>query len=121
MADPRDIELRNAALDHVRDFSGGTTTLFPIAALVDGFRFGGQRISLGAPFYRGIFRPKELAGPAALVAGHRAAENRSTRSLRRRVRRSHGAVHVQVPRSTSADGRGSAAGGCRQWRTRRGP
>jgi putative restriction endonuclease len=66
VVDPRDAELRHAALDHVRDLQHRYNDLVPITALVDGFRFRGQRVSLGAPFYRGIFRPKELQGRAVL-------------------------------------------------------
>jgi putative restriction endonuclease len=66
VADPRDVELRNAALDHVRDLQWRYNDLVPVAALVDGFRIGNRRVSLGAPFYRGIFRPKEPEGRAAL-------------------------------------------------------
>jgi len=66
VVDPHDIDLRNATLDHVRELQHRYNDLVPVTASVDGFRFRGQRVSLGAPFYRGIFRPKELDGPAAL-------------------------------------------------------
>jgi putative restriction endonuclease len=58
--------LRNAALAHVRELQNRYNDLVPVTALVGGFSFRGQRVSLGAPFYRGIFRPKQLDGPAAL-------------------------------------------------------
>jgi putative restriction endonuclease len=65
MADQRDLELRRAALDHVRDLQREYNDLIPVSALQLGFRFAGRRISLGS-FYSGIFRPKEMTGPAAL-------------------------------------------------------
>jgi putative restriction endonuclease len=65
LADERDIELRRVAVDHVRDLQLRYTDLVPVVALREGFTFRGQRISLGS-FYSGIFRPKELSGPAAL-------------------------------------------------------
>lgn len=65
MADPRDVELRNTALEHVRELQRRYDDLVPKRALADGFRFRGQRVSFGS-FYSGIFRPKELDGPAAL-------------------------------------------------------
>jgi putative restriction endonuclease len=65
MADPRDLELRRAALDRVRELQRQYDDLIPVSALQAGFMFGGRRISLGS-FYSGIFRPKEMAGPAAL-------------------------------------------------------
>jgi putative restriction endonuclease len=65
MVDLRDIELRNAALERVRELQRRYDDLVPVQALADGFRFQGRRVSFGS-FYSGIFRPKELAGPAAL-------------------------------------------------------
>jgi len=65
MMDPRDVELRSAALEHVRELQRRYDDLVPLRALAAGFRFRDQRISFGS-FYSGIFRPKELAGPAAL-------------------------------------------------------
>lgn len=65
MADPRDTELRQAALDHVRDLQRRYNDLVPKWALAEGFRFRGSRVSFGS-FYSGIFRPKQLEGPAAL-------------------------------------------------------
>ncbi len=41
------------------------TDLVPVRALGEGFQFRGRRVSFGS-FYSGIFRPKQLAGPAAL-------------------------------------------------------
>jgi putative restriction endonuclease len=63
--DPRDHELRTAALDRVRDLQRRYSDLIPIVVLQEGFRWRGQRVSFG-PFYSGIFRPKEMASPAAL-------------------------------------------------------
>jgi len=65
MADPRDVELRNAALERVRELQRHYDDLVPVRALADGFRFRDRRVSFGS-FYSGIFRPKELEGPAAL-------------------------------------------------------
>ena len=65
MGDLRDIELRNAALEHVRELQRRYDDLVPKRALADGFQHGGRRMSFGS-FYSGIFRPKELEGPAAL-------------------------------------------------------
>jgi hypothetical protein len=65
MADPRDIELRNAALEHVRELQRRFDDLVPRRALAEKFRFRDQYVSFGS-FYSGIFRPKELEGPAAL-------------------------------------------------------
>ncbi len=65
MGDPRDIELRKAALEHVRELQRRYDDLIPVRALAEGFEFRGRRVSFGS-FYSGIFRPKELEGPAAL-------------------------------------------------------
>jgi len=65
VTDARDIELRNAALEHVRELQRRFDDLVPVRALAEGFRFRGRRVSFGS-FYSGIFRPKELDGPAAL-------------------------------------------------------
>jgi len=62
----RDIELRRAALDHVRELQRRFDDLVPLGALRDGFQFRSHRVSLGS-FYNGIFRPKEMTGPAALA------------------------------------------------------
>jgi putative restriction endonuclease len=66
LADERDIEVRRAALDHVRELQRRFDDLVPVGALRDGFQFRGRRVSLGS-FYNGIFRPKEMSGPAALA------------------------------------------------------
>jgi putative restriction endonuclease len=65
VGDPRDIELRNAALEHVRELQRRYDDLVPVRALGEGFQFRDRRVSFGS-FYSGIFRPKELEGPAAL-------------------------------------------------------
>lgn len=66
MADERDLALREAALERVRDLQRRFDDLIPVAVLHEGFRHEGRRISFGS-FYSGIFRPRELEGPAALV------------------------------------------------------
>jgi putative restriction endonuclease len=65
MEGDRDIELRRAAIDRVRVLQRHYDDLVPVAALRDGFVVDGRRVSFGS-FYSGIFRPKEMAGPAAL-------------------------------------------------------
>jgi putative restriction endonuclease len=60
----RDIELRQAALEQARGLSR-RFDLVPLRALREGFRFRGARVSFGS-FQNGIFRPKEMTGPAAL-------------------------------------------------------
>lgn len=65
VGDLRDTELRNAALEHVRELQRRYDDLVPVRALGAGFQFRGRRVSFGS-FYSGIFRPKELHGPAAL-------------------------------------------------------
>jgi putative restriction endonuclease len=65
MTDQRDLELRRAALDRVRELQRRYDDLIPRSALAEGFTFAGRRVSYGS-FYSGIFRPKEMVGPAAL-------------------------------------------------------
>src|SRR3954454_5259051 len=65
MADQRDLELRRAALEQVRELQRRYDDLIPLSALSEGFVFAGRRISFGS-FFSGIFRPKEMNGPAAL-------------------------------------------------------
>ena len=65
MPDLRDLDLRRAALEHVRGLQRRYDDLIPLDALRPGFVFQGRRVSFGS-FYSGIFRPKEMAGPAAL-------------------------------------------------------
>jgi len=64
--DEHDRQLRLAAFDRARELSHRYTDLVPLEALKEGFSFEGRRISFGS-FYSGIFRPKELHGPAALA------------------------------------------------------
>lgn len=66
MADERDMDLRRAAMDHVRSLARTFDDLVPVEALRQGFDFDGRRVSLGS-FYSGIFRPREARGPAALT------------------------------------------------------
>jgi putative restriction endonuclease len=65
VADERDIELRQAALDRVRELQRRYDDVMPLSALREGFEYGGRRVGFGS-FYSGIFRPKEMAGGAAL-------------------------------------------------------
>jgi putative restriction endonuclease len=64
--DEHDRLLRRAAFDRVRDLSHRYTDLVPLDVLQEGFMFNGRRISFGS-FFSGIFRPRELHGPAALA------------------------------------------------------
>jgi putative restriction endonuclease len=64
--DQRDLDLRRAALGRVRELQRRYDDLVPLDALRQGFSFRDRRISLGS-FYSGIFRAKEMAGPAALA------------------------------------------------------
>ena len=66
MPHPEDVELRQAALARVRELQRRFDDLIPLAALREGFPFRGARVSFGS-FYSGIFRPKEMRGPAALA------------------------------------------------------
>jgi putative restriction endonuclease len=63
--DARDLDLRGAALQRVRELQGRYDDLVPIGALRAGFLYRGRRVSFGS-FYSGIFRPKEMFGSAAL-------------------------------------------------------
>jgi hypothetical protein len=63
--DVRDLDLRRAALDQVRELQRNHSDLIPVWALAPGFIYDGRRVSFGS-FYSGIFRPKEMQGPAAL-------------------------------------------------------
>src|SRR3954452_12059818 len=65
VADPRDQELRHAALVRVRELQRRYDDLIPLPALQQGFAFRGERVSFGS-FFSGIFRPRQLTGPAAL-------------------------------------------------------
>jgi putative restriction endonuclease len=65
LADP-DSGLRKAALDRAALLARQYDELVPRDELLKGFMFQGRRISFGS-FYRGIHRPKEMEGPAALV------------------------------------------------------
>lgn len=60
------MDLRRAAMDHVRELGRAFDDLVPVAVLKQGFSFRGERISLGS-FYSGIHRPRQLRGPAALT------------------------------------------------------
>lgn len=61
-----DHELRVAANQRARELSHRFDDLVPIAALREGFMFGGERISFGS-LYKGIHRPRQMRGPAALT------------------------------------------------------
>lgn len=61
-----DQELRKAAHARARELGHRYTNIVPVEALREGFAYDGQRISFGS-FYKGIHRPKEMRGPAALT------------------------------------------------------
>jgi putative restriction endonuclease len=74
-----DHELRAAAHRRARELGQRFNDLVPVDALREGFVYNGERISFGS-FFKGIHRPKEMRGPAALtlttaarVPGKRAA------------------------------------------------
>ncbi len=60
-----DYEIRLVAIDRVRSLSDRYDDIVPLQVLRAGFDFAGQRISFGS-FYSGIFRPRQMRGPAAL-------------------------------------------------------
>jgi len=64
--DDRDLELRAAAAERVCELQRRYDGLVPVEVLRQGFPFHGRRVSFGS-FYSGIFRPKEMTGPAALA------------------------------------------------------
>ena len=66
MAPEHDHELRVAAIERARELQQRFDDIVPLAVLREGFIFRGQRISFGS-FFSGIFRPRELTGPAALA------------------------------------------------------
>src|SRR5919106_6223177 len=80
-----DLALRQAAIARALELRDVYDDLVPRAALLQGFTFRGARISFGS-FQRGIHRPKEMRGPAALSLMTAPAGSRQAASLRRRVR-----------------------------------
>jgi len=60
-----DYQLRLVAIARVRELSALYDDIVPVDVLREGFMFGGSRVSFGS-FYSGIFRPRQLRGPAAL-------------------------------------------------------
>jgi putative restriction endonuclease len=61
-----DHELRLVANARARELGRRYDDLVPLAALAEGFIFGGQRVSFGS-FQKGIHRPRQMRGPAALT------------------------------------------------------
>ncbi len=61
-----DLALRQAAITRAQELSDAYRGLIPLAALRNGFEFRGRRISFGS-FFKGIHRPKEMEGAAALT------------------------------------------------------
>ena len=65
MPDPRDHNLRAAALARIRELQARYNDLIPVAVLREGFPHRGHRVSFGS-FYGGIVSSAEQDGPAAL-------------------------------------------------------
>ena len=61
-----DLALRQAAITRAQELSDAYGGLIPLAALRNGFEFRGRRVSFGS-FFKGIHRPKEMEGAAALT------------------------------------------------------
>lgn len=61
-----DHELRVAANQRARELGQRYDDLVPVGVLRQGFVFRGERISFGS-FQRGIHRPRQMRGPAALT------------------------------------------------------
>jgi putative restriction endonuclease len=61
-----DHELRAAAHRRARELRHRFDDVVPLGALREGFEYEGRRISFGS-LYKGIHRPKEMRGPAALT------------------------------------------------------
>jgi putative restriction endonuclease len=61
-----DHELRVAANQRARELAQRYDDLVPVEALRRGFEYGGERVSFGS-FQRGIHRPRQMRGPAALT------------------------------------------------------
>jgi putative restriction endonuclease len=55
-----------AAHGRVRELKEHFQDIVPLASLREGFEYNGQRVSFGS-MYKGIHRPKEMVGPAALT------------------------------------------------------
>jgi putative restriction endonuclease len=67
MAEPDpDLALRQAAITRANELRDAYDDLVPRDVLLQGFSFRGRRISFGS-FQRGIHRPREMRGPAALT------------------------------------------------------
>ncbi len=65
MPEDLDYELRLVAIARVNELSRDYEDLIPVDALREGVRFRGERVAFST-FYSGIFRPKQMRGPAAL-------------------------------------------------------
>jgi putative restriction endonuclease len=108
--DPRDLDLRQRALEHVRVLSQRYDDIVPIEALRPGFATPRGQISYGS-FYNGIYRPKEFAGPAALSLVTTPPKERRDAPYDDEFDESTGTFtyHYRRPRSDSARARLSAA------------
>ncbi len=65
MPDDLDYELRLVAIGRVNELSRDYGDLVPVGALREGVPFRGERVAFST-FYSGIFRPRQMRGPAAL-------------------------------------------------------
>jgi putative restriction endonuclease len=61
VSNPRDVQLRQAAFNHVNRLAARKGGILDSTDLSDGFQFQGQRIPLVNP-QRGIFEPRQMAG-----------------------------------------------------------
>jgi putative restriction endonuclease len=65
VSDDLNYELRLIAIGRVNELSRDYGDLIPVDALREGFMFRGERVAFST-FYSGIFRPRQMRGPAAL-------------------------------------------------------
>jgi hypothetical protein len=62
----RDYEMRLVAIDRIRELSQRYDDIVPLDVLRKGFVYAGESVSFGS-FFSGIFRPRQMRGPAALT------------------------------------------------------
>ena len=65
MEPERDYEMRLVAVDRIRELSQRYDDIVPLDVLRKGFVYAGESVSFGS-FFSGIFRPRQMRGPAAL-------------------------------------------------------
>src|SRR5271168_5301711 len=57
--------MRLVAVDRIRELSQRYDDIVPLEVLRKGFVYAGESVSFGS-FFSGIFRPRQMRGPAAL-------------------------------------------------------